>query len=91
MTTKPNALSGSPIHPADDVIPITAGAGALTDAATGLTYVARALLCDVAGTATIVTPRGNTRTAVPLAAGWNPIGAREVTATTVTSLWGVPL
>jgi hypothetical protein len=79
----------NPTQPAVDVAPITPGAGLLTDSATSLTYVARALLCETGGLATIVTAADVTRTGVPLIAGWNPIGAKRVTAFAGTNLWGV--
>jgi len=77
-------------NPAQDVVPITADPGELTDPADSQVYIARALIADVAGTVTIVTPAGRTRTGVPLQPGMNPIGAKRVTAIDIiTSLWGV--
>jgi hypothetical protein len=85
-----NALGGYATEPAYDLAPITPGAGLLTDPDGGAVYVARALLCEVGGVATIVTAAGKTRTGVPLQAGMNPISAQRVTAVTdVTNLWGV--
>jgi hypothetical protein len=75
--------------PAQDISPITPGAGLLTDPVDSAVYVARALLCETAGLATIITPVGITRTGVPLIAGWNPIGAQRVTAFAGTNLWGI--
>lgn len=77
-------------NPAPDVVPITAGPGDLVDPSDSAVYIARALIADVAGTVTILTPAGRTRTGVPLQPGMNAIGARRVTAiSTIASLWGV--
>lgn len=91
MTSNPfNIGGGSGISgPSGGIAPITPGSGNLTDSATGEEYIARALLCETAGLATIVDPEGNTRTGVPLAAGWNPQGAIKVTAFAGTNLWGI--
>lgn len=90
MAEELGGLGKNPMFPAFDMAPITAGAGLLTDPDGGDIYTARALLCEVGGTATIVTPALKTRTGVPLSAGMNPIAAVRVTAVTgVTNLWGV--
>jgi hypothetical protein len=88
-TTDPGALGRNPTFPAFDCAPITPGAGLLTDPDGGDIYIARALLCETGGLATIVTPEGKTRTGIPLAAGINPLGALRVTAFAGTNLWGV--
>lgn len=53
----------------------------------------RGVLCNAAGTATIVDASGATRTAVPLQAGYNPISIQRVNSTSLaaelTSLWAL--
>ena len=94
MATADNARHPAKmIGPAEDVIPITVFAdSALVDGS--VSYIARGFLCSCDGTATIKTANGNTRTGVPLAAGWNPgPRAARVLAWTPSvtggTLWGV--
>jgi hypothetical protein len=72
-----------------DVIPITPANADLVDPVDSTTYIARGLLCTSAGVATIVTIAGKTRVDVPLQQGYNPIGARRVTAFSGSTIWGI--
>jgi len=71
--------SSSPIDPAFDIAPITPGSGDLVDPADGAAYVARAILCEKAGIATVQMLSGNVRVGVPLTIGWNPIYVKQLT------------
>lgn len=73
-----------------DPSPITPGDNDLVHFVTTNTYVARALLCSAACTATIVSVAGHTVTGLPLQQGWNPQGAKRVISVSTGSIWGEP-
>ncbi len=78
---------------ANDLVPVTKSD---TNDVWGNTYSAASkpcngLLVGTAGTATVVTAAGNTRTSIPLQAGFNPIRVKQVTNTGGASdIWAVP-
>jgi hypothetical protein len=51
----------------------------------------RALLVGTAGAATLVDASGETRTAVPLQAGYNPISVQRINSTSLTAanIWAL--
>lgn len=70
------------IVPAQDIVPLTKGGGAIA--------TTRALLVGKKGTLNIVTAAGKTRNDVPFLAGMTPIRIQELlTGGGATDIWGV--
>lgn len=72
--------------PALDYVPVTADDA--TDLPNG---ICRGLLVGTAGAATLIDANGDTRTAVPLQAGYNPLIVKRVKATglTAANIWAL--
>lgn len=84
----------SNVDSADDLVPVTKSD---TNDIWGNTYSAansrpcRGLLVGTAGTATVITAAGNTRTSIPLQAGYNPIRVTQIKNTGGASdIWAIP-
>lgn len=72
------------VAPADDFVLVTKANSDLPGGA------CRALLVGTAGTATLMTLGGDTRTDVPLQAGYNPIACLQVrTGGTADNIWAL--
>jgi hypothetical protein len=75
------------IHPT--VGPILDYGEDLASPSEGIEYKPRALLCSEAMTVTMVSMEGVKRTDVPLAAGYNPLGVREIHSISTGTIWGI--
>jgi hypothetical protein len=65
-------------------VPVTKADAALTDG------ICRALWVGTAGTANLMDAQGNTRTSVPLQAGFNPLSCSQVrTGGTAGDIWAL--
>ncbi len=92
--TPPFQLSA---YMADDLVPVTKSD---TNDIWGNTYAAtgvsaskpcNGLLVGTAGTATVITAKGNTRTSIPLQAGFNPVRVKQILNTgTASDIWAIP-
>lgn len=70
---------------ANDVVPVTPDDN--SDLPNGM---AQGLLLDAAGTVTVITAAGETRTNVPMQQGYNPIRVKRVkTGGTATNIWAL--
>lgn len=82
--------------PGSDVARIYPGVGPIYDYGeelesplVGVKYKPRALLCSEAMTVTMISMEGVKRTDVPLTAGYNPLGVREIHSISAGTIWGI--
>lgn len=84
------------VAPADDLVPVTLSNSlnvfgiAYNQTNGGDVRACRGLLVGTAGTANIVTAKGNLRSSVPLQVGWNPLRCIQIkTGGTASDIWAV--